>query len=121
MKVNEEPLSWIGDNKAKGIAQKHTIVTIHSSHAYAREHLESGEEAVKATLVAAAEKHLDSKVVESFYQRWRYALAESPFESPFFFSRRHGLLLAGDSFGGGRVENAALSGIEAAAHLVDFL
>ncbi len=119
IKIHEAPLSWLGDNRMKGISGKSHIVTIHSDHAFAKAHFDDDAEAVTAVMVEAARKYLKSNIVKTVYHRWRYALPKSPFESAHFFSRRHSLVVAGDAFGGGRVESAALSGIEAAAHLVD--
>lgn len=119
-KIGEPPLSWIADNQIKGISEV-PAVTAHSTHAYASEHWDAYEEAILGPLVEALSGHVASKIEKASFHKWRYALPVSPFEAPFFFSRRHALMLAGDAFGGPRVEGAALSGIEAAAHLIDFL
>jgi hypothetical protein len=119
-KVEEPPLSWVADNQMKGIS-KIPAITAHSTYQFAEDHWDDDPEAIQKPLVEALSVHLESKITEASLQKWRYALPISPFEQPFFFSRRHSLLMAGDAFGGPRVEGAALSGIEAAAHLIDFL
>lgn len=119
-KIHESPLSWIADNQLKGVSADVPAVTIHSDHAFAREHFDRPREEAAEILLEAARPLLQANVVEHQCHGWRYALPRSPFESGYFLSRRHALMMAGDAFGGGRVEGAALSGIEAAAHLVDF-
>ena len=119
-KIHEEPLSWIADNQRKGVSGDVPILTIHSTHNFAREHYDEDREVTGRQLLEAARPHFESEVVEFQCHGWKYALPYSPFESHYFLSRRHALMMAGDAFGGGRVESAALSGIEAAAHLVDF-
>lgn len=119
-KIKEPPLTWIADNQMKGISEV-PGVTAHSTHDYASAHWDDEKEVILEPLVEAIKPHLQSEIAEVTFHKWRYALPISPFEQPFFFSRRHSLMLAGDAFGGPRVEGAALSGIEAAAHLIDFL
>lgn len=120
-KIPGEPLSWVADNQMKGISKAVPAVTAHSTHGFAEDHWEDEKEAILAPLLEALAPLLASTVIKAELHKWRYAVARSPFDQPFFFSRRHSLLMAGDSFGEGRVEGAALSGIGAAAHLVDFL
>lgn len=120
-KIYEEPLSWVADNQRKGISPDVPAVTAHSTGRYAEENWEGEKEAILAPLLEALQPRLQSKIIKADLHKWRYSLARSPFDQPFFFSRRHSLMLGGDSFGGGRVEGAALSGIGAAAHLIDFL
>lgn len=119
-KIKEPPLTWIADNQMKGISEVPAI-TANSTHEFAGEYWDAENEAILDPLVEAIRPHLQSEIEEVTFHKWRYALPRSPFEQPFFFSRRHALMLAGDAFGGPRVEGAALSGIEAAAHLIDFL
>jgi predicted NAD/FAD-dependent oxidoreductase len=120
MKLGDGPITWIADNQKKGISEA-PAVTIHSDHDYAVEHWDSPDEIRIPPLLEAAGGLLGSKVLESSCHRWRYTRPIEPFNGPYLFSREANLMLCGDSFGGPRVEGAAMSGIEAAAHLTDFL
>ena len=64
----------------------------------------------------------DARVVESQLKRWRFATPQTIWPEPLLVARRTApapLVLAGDAFAGPRVEGAALSGLAAAAALID--
>ena len=108
------PIAWITDNVQKGIASE-PAVTLHATPAFSveywdRDRLESGR-----LLLDAGAKWLGAGVRTFQVHGWRYSqprvadpdrclvVGESPL-----------LVLAGDGFGGGGVEGAALSGMAAA-------
>jgi len=121
MKLRSGPLSWIADNRVKGISPEVPAITAHSTHQFAEDCWDMDKEEILQRMVEAVTPHIQSPVKKAEMHQWKYSLARSNFDQHFFFSRRHSLMLAGDAFGGGRVEGAALSGIESAAHLIEFL
>ncbi|MGJ3243665.1 MAG: NAD(P)/FAD-dependent oxidoreductase [Opitutales bacterium] len=120
-KVHDDPvITWIADNQMKGISPKQPAVTIHSSYAFGDKHWDSPDEERIPPMLKAAEPYLKAKATETQCHRWGFTTPITPIEAPFMFSRRHNLMLAGDGFGGPRLETAAVSGLEAAGHLIEF-
>lgn len=115
VKVSEGILSWIGDNQQKGISPDVVAVTLHATHAFADEHWESDDDLRGTLMIEAAKPFLKSPVVEFNCHRWGFTKPINPWPEPYYQNPGLQLTLAGDSFGGMRVEGAALSGIEAAA------
>ncbi|TNE46331.1 MAG: FAD-dependent oxidoreductase [Deltaproteobacteria bacterium] len=112
--LKEGPISWICDNHQKGISP-HPTVTIHASPSFSEAHLEDDKEATQQALLDAAAPWLGSTVVTSQYHRWRYSLPLNHHTEPCVTLDEPGpVVLAGDVYGGPRVEGAALSGLAAA-------
>jgi predicted NAD/FAD-dependent oxidoreductase len=117
MKFVEGPISWLADNKQKGIS-KVPAVTIHAAAAFSQQHWQADRQESGELLLEAAESWLGSGVSEFQVHGWRYAkpvLAEP--ERCLVINSTPPLVLAGDAFGGPRVEGAAMSGWSAAATL----
>ena len=111
--VGDPVWSWVGDNRAKGVSSS-TTVTLHTTAEVAAARWDEAPDVVATELLEAARPWLGgTRVVASRLHRWRYAtpvdvVAERSLEvAP-------GLVLAGDAFGGPRVEGAFLSGLDAA-------
>lgn len=122
MQIKGEPLDWIGDNYQKGISQQPAL-TIHAGPEWSREHYEDDEAEVTGSLLSLTGEQLDldlgQRVLGTFLARWRYSWTSSSHPEPYLLaSEEPPLLFAGDAFGPGKVEGAALSGIAAAAHLL---
>jgi len=115
VKISEGILSWVGDNQQKGISPELVAVTLHATHAFADEHWESDNDLRGPLMIEAAEPFLSSHVLEFNCHRWGFTRPINPWPEPYYQNPGLQLTLAGDSFGGIRVEGAALSGIEAAA------
>jgi renalase len=110
------PVSWIADNRRKGISPDATIVTMHASPAYSRELWDASDDYIitelnqELSLFLAPGAHL----VDAHVRRWTYSL-------PMILHAErtlvpHGvppLAFAGDAFGGPRIEGAVLSGLAA--------
>lgn len=110
-------IALISDNQAKGISPL-ACVTIHSTPECALRHIEDPELA-GSIMREEAMKHLRSNITSSTIHRWRYAQPSTVFEAPFsILNNTPLLLLAGDAFGGARIEGAALSGKAAADHIL---
>lgn len=112
------PVARVTDNHQKGISSV-PAVTIHGSHAFSVEHWDRDRMASGRRLLEAAAPWLGSRVTSFQVHGWRFSqpLAADPerfamgVESP-------ALLLAGDGFGEGGVQGAALSGMAAAKSLL---
>lgn len=115
IKIHEAPLTWIGDNQQKGISPNVSAITIQADADFADQHWDSPDEVRGAQMLEAAAPYLKAKVVEFRCHRWGFTTPINPWPEPYFQNAGLQLTLAGDSFGGARVEGAALSGIEAAA------
>ncbi len=115
--VGTAPLTWLGDNQLKGISERPAI-TLHSDAAWAEKHWDSPDEIRVPPLLSAARPFLGSTILSWTCHRWGYAFPESTFGRPFFHNPSCRLTMAGDGFGGPRIEGAALSGIEAGNFLL---
>ncbi|PTY06761.1 NAD/FAD-dependent oxidoreductase [Verrucomicrobia bacterium LW23] len=117
------PLSWMADNGKKGISgSDHAALTLHASAGYSEANWESSAEEITATLLEAAAPWLGSPVLETQLHRWRYSLPKQTYpERCVAVASPAPLVLAGDAFGGPRVEGAALSGLAAGAVLAKML
>lgn len=120
VKVSEGILTWIGDNQQKGISPEVSAITLHATHAFAEEHWESANELRGTLMIEAAKPFLKGKVLEYNCHRWGFTKTINPWPELYYQNPGLQLTLAGDSFGGMRVEGAALSGIEAAAAVHEF-
>lgn len=113
------PIAWLADNQTKGVSPV-PAVTIHGSGDLSRRRWDDPADAVVADLVAAAD--LASAPVEGAAQlmRWRYAQPTVLHDDRCLRARRVApMVFAGDAFGEARVEGAALSGLAAAADLLN--
>ena len=75
----------------------------------------------RTDLIGIAEQILCSKVIQWTSHRWGFAKPTVTFGANHFYSPAQALALAGDGFGGERIENAFLSGVEAAWAIIDGL
>lgn len=111
-------VSWLADNRRKGISPEATIVTVHASPTSSSQLWPAQDEEALGLLRAALLHYLepDGKIIESQLKRWRYALPTTLHpERCLAATGLPRLIFAGDAFGGPRVEGAALSGLAAAA------
>ena len=115
MKLSDSHLSWIADNRMKGISPDVTALTLHATGAFAEEHWNSPDSVRGPRMIGAAELWLGSRVVDYTCHRWGFTLPRNPWLKRYFHKECLNLVLAGDAFGGPRVEGAALSGIETAS------
>jgi hypothetical protein len=121
IKFSEGQISWLADNQLKGISRV-PAVTIHGAAAFSEHHYNSDRQMSGNMLIEAAKPWLGSGVSEIQVHGWRYAkpIRVEP-ERCLVINRLPPLVLAGDAFGGPRVEGAALSGWRAAATLSELL
>ena len=114
VKVDTAPLTWIGDNTQKGISPEEHAVTLHADAEFAAAHWDSPNEVRGPLMLAAAEPYLNAQVVEYECHRWGFTQPVNPWPELYYHNAGLQLTLAGDSFGGPRIEGAARSGLAAA-------
>lgn len=114
IKIVQSPLASITDNRSKGISQDVSAVTIHSDATFAEQHWDSPDTTRGPLMLAAAGPWLGSPVREYHCHRWGFTTPLNPWHAKHFTNTALRLTLAGDAFGGARVEGAALSGLAAA-------
>ena len=116
LQLKDGSINWLADNQIKGISEV-PCVTIQSSPEFADVHWDSKDEVRGSLMIEAIASHLKSSVSTYVCHRWGFALSENRYKKSYFHNPEYNLALAGDAFSGGRVEGAALSGIEAAVGL----
>lgn len=105
------PIAWMADNAMRLRQGEDGAVTIHATPEFSWARFHDPLPEVEQDLLHAAAPWLGSGVVERQTHRWRYALVSRPAESPCLLACDHPpLIVAGDGFGGARVEGAWLSG-----------
>lgn len=119
LQLHGEPITFIGDNTQKGVSPGAFAVTIHAGPLFSEEHWETADEVVAELLLDEASYWLGAPVKTWQLDRWRFSIPKDvvprravhiPGPPP--------LVLAGDVFGGPRVEGAALSGLAAVEQLL---
>lgn len=119
------PISWISHDSSKRTSANETVLVVHSTPQFAREHFEENPEAVRTTLLSALcslpsainfQPSAFNQPLWTDLQRWKYALASKFLEQPFL--QHDALYFCGDWCGGARLEAAYLSGLELANHLL---
>jgi predicted NAD/FAD-dependent oxidoreductase len=119
LQLGEEPISWIADNRMKGISPEIHGVTIHAGRSFSRERWDRPEEETVEMLLDRAGSHLERLPISWQLHRWRYAQASVLHPDPCLVTHAPApLAFAGDAFGGPKIEGAALSGLAAAAALL---
>ncbi|GAB4369798.1 MAG: FAD-dependent oxidoreductase [Acidobacteriota bacterium] len=112
-------IAFIADNRRKGVSPEALLITVQAASALSDELYEAADDVVLDRLEAAlAPYRARSAVVrERQLKRWRYALPVVRYPDRALratIGGRPPLILAGDGFGGLRIEGAALSGLRAA-------
>ena len=123
------PVEWIADNTQKGVSAGAAALTIHAGAKFSRQypgttHPDTAKDDIARILLEAAEPWLAGPVEAWQLHRWKYSrpdVAPPLTARPMYlFSPQPApLVIAGDGFGGPRLEGAFLSGLAAARCLVD--
>jgi predicted NAD/FAD-dependent oxidoreductase len=114
-----EPVAWMADNTVKGLTQADApaSITVHAGPAFSREYLDDVP-AGAARLIEHVSPMLASPVRQYLPHRWRYSRPIAVHPQPVLTVSVPGpLAFAGDAFGAGRIEGAAISGLAAATFL----
>ena len=120
--LSGEPLAMITDNQAKGISEGSSALTIHTGSSFSRKYWEQDDEMLAKNILYIASGWLKSTYTSYQLKRWQYSRpVNTHHQRCFILSDRLPLVLAGDGFGGMRIEDAAMSGLAAAAAIRDLL
>ena len=106
-------IDWISDNQVKGISEEPSC-TIHASDEYSQKFWDSPDSERVPPLLAVAQECLEVNITSWSSHRWGLAKPVVTFGSTNWHSQDRGITLAGDGFGGERIEKAAMSGWDAA-------
>ena len=111
------PIAFIADNTQKGISERASALTIHARADFTRSYFEMDEVAAQL-LLKAAEPWLGSRVLTWQLHRWKYSQPIAACAEPYLHCPGpSALAVAGDAFGGPRIEGAFLSGMAAAKQI----
>jgi predicted NAD/FAD-dependent oxidoreductase len=111
-------IRWLADNTRKGIAPGvPAALTIHTTPDFARIHYAKSEAEIAALLQPDLAPWINGGIVSATLHRWRYSEPRLTFREPSLWLPDLNLGLAGDAFGGPKVEGAVRSGLDLAARL----
>jgi renalase len=111
----DETFGFIADNLAKGVSAVPAL-TFHATPVWSDAHWDDDHNTLVDALEAAAKPWIgDGIVVERQLKKWRFATPRTIWPDPCWRGADDTIVIAGDAFGGPRVEGAHNSGL-AAAH-----
>lgn len=117
MQNPDETFSFIADNALKGISSA-VALTMHANPKFSLEHWDTATDDVQRLLLARAKPWIgDATVVTSQIKKWRLATPLTIWPERYWANDM--IVLAGDAFGGPKIEGAALSGLAAANYLAN--
>ena len=106
-------IAWMADEHAKGVSAVPAI-TVHSTPAFAAEHIDRAVAEWLPLLIDEAAPHLPGGVHSAGGHGWRYAQPRNPStDGAIVGHRRPPIVFAGEAFAGARIEGAFLSGLAA--------
>ena len=111
----DETFSFVADNAIKGISSA-VALTLHANPQFSLEHWDAPPQDVHDLLLKQAKPWIgDAAVVASQVKKWRLATPLTIWPERHWANEM--IVLAGDAFGGPKIEGAALSGLSAANYL----
>ena len=111
-------VDWLSDNQGKGISERPAI-TLHASAEFSEQYWDVSDTEWGNQLLGPAGEVLEAQVVSWVSHRWGFAKPLVTFGESHYHLPEIGLTLAGDSFGGERVERAAISGLDASTAILE--
>ena len=113
----DETFSFIADNAIKGISSA-VALTMHANPQFSLEHWDTSTDDVQRLLLERASPWIgDATVITSQIKKWRLATPLTIWPERYW--AKDMIVLAGDAFGGPKIEGAALSGLSAANYLAN--
>ena len=113
----DETFSFIADNAIKGISSA-VALTMHANPQFSLEHWDTSTDDVQHLLLERATPWIgDATVITSQIKKWRLATPLTIWPERYW--AKDMIVLAGDAFGGPKIEGAALSGLSAANYLAN--
>jgi hypothetical protein len=120
----EGAITWIADNRRKGISPEASIITVHASVMFSGAHWDDPAKDILDALWTPVKTYLahDTRLIEARLKKWRHSIALNVYPGRYLIGNQAPpLLFAGDAFGEPRIEGAALSGLNAAEALSNLL
>lgn len=118
-KPDSDVIAWIADNQIKGVSERPSL-TIHATPEFSLKHWDHDRDATARAILDAARPWIQSEVASSQIHGWKFAKpAHIDRARCLVVKESPPLVIAGDAFGGPRVEGAALSGRAAADVIAD--
>ena len=115
----DETFSFIADNAIKGISSA-VALTMHANPQFSLEHWDTSTDDVQHLLLERATPWIgDATVITSQIKKWRLATPQTIWPERYWANDM--IVLAGDAFGGPKIEGAALSGLAAANYLQEVI
>jgi len=119
VQFNREPVHWIADNHQKGIAPHGYGLTIHAGPQFSLEHWDDDDERIVEQILPHITQYVRQSPLGRQVHRWRYSQCYMFCAQSFLMIDNPApLYFAGDGFGSGRLEGAAVSGLQAADALL---
>jgi predicted NAD/FAD-dependent oxidoreductase len=119
--LSGEPIAWISDNHIKGISKNRTAITVHAGPEFSRKYWELDDKTLISTLYHTVSDWIPVVYKECQIKRWRFSQPRVIFdERTLFLSEPAPIALAGDAFGGPKIEGASLSGLAAADKIMAY-
>ena len=113
----DETFSFIADNAIKGISSA-VALTLHANPQFSLDHWDDQLDDVHQLLLKRAEPWIGNATVKtSQIKKWRLATPLTIWPERYWANNM--IVLAGDAFGGPKIEGAALSGLSAADYLAN--
>ena len=113
----DDTFSFVADNAVKGISSA-VALTLHANPQFSLEHWDAPPQDVHDLLLKQAKPWIgDATVVTSQVKKWRLATPLTIWPERHWANEM--IVLAGDAFGGPKIEGAALSGLSAANYLAN--
>lgn len=119
-------IRWLADNRQKGVSRTHTALTVHATTEFSRDACDETPETIHDQLLDSSPVLRGIAPIAWQLHRWRYSESQNtrsvePESACYAVPGASPLILAGDAFGGGRVEGAAISGLAAAKRVRELL
>ena len=109
-----DDIAFVVDHAVKGISEVPAI-TLNASAAWSERFWDAAPHEIEQALEELIAPFLGSAhIVEQQVKKWRFATPRATWSSPCWAEEKFQLVVAGDAFGGPRVEGAFLSGLAAA-------
>ncbi len=123
-RTEDDLFTFVADNSIKGISPVPAL-TFHTSGAFALARWEDDRDAITAELLTEALPWIgDANVVDAQLHAWKFAAPRPALSRTYAMgsdSNHPPLVLAGEAFGGPKVEGAFRSGLAAGQALIDHL
>lgn len=123
-RVKQSPISWVSINSSKPGRKSATSVVIHSTNAWAGDHIDADPDWVRRTLLGAASDILSQDFGAAAWvdlHRWRYANIAKQRGPGYYVDDECRIAACGDWFIRGRVEAAYRSGTSLADRIIALL